>query len=77
MSLFQNIVYHPDNQTVDLGSGLVWGTIYKALEPYNVSVVGARVSVVGVAGFLLGGGYSWKSSQYALGMDNVLEYEVC
>lgn len=69
MSRFQKIIYHPDNQTVDLGSGLIWGNVYKALEPYNVTVVG-------IAGYLLGGGYSWKSSRYALGMDNVHEYEV-
>ena len=76
MNRFQKIIYHPDNQTVDLGSGLIWGNVYKALEPYNVTVVGGRVNVVGVAGYLLGGGYSWKSSRFALGMDNVREYEV-
>jgi FAD/FMN-containing dehydrogenase len=31
---------------------------------------------VGVAGWLLGGGYSLKSNQYCLGIDNVTEYEV-
>ena len=30
--------------------------VYAALEPFNVSVVGGRVSGVGVAGFTLGGG---------------------
>lgn len=76
MSRFQKVSYHPLSQTVDIGPGLVWDDVYKALEPCNVTVVGARVSVVGVAGYILGGGYGWKSSRYALGMDNVLEYEV-
>ncbi len=76
MSRFSNVTYHPNNQTVDVGSGLVWDDVYEALEPYNVSVLGGRVSGVGVGGLMLGGGYSWKSNQYGLCIDNVFEYEV-
>ena len=36
--------------------GLVWDDVYASLEKYNVSVVGGRVSGIGVAGFALGGG---------------------
>lgn len=76
MRRFRNVIYHANNQTVDVGAGLTWNEVYSALEPYNVSVVGGRVSGVGVAGFTLGGGYSWKSNQYGLAIDNVLGYEV-
>ena len=41
---------------MEFGSGLLFGDIYNALAPYNRSVAGARVSGVGVGGFLLGGG---------------------
>lgn len=30
----------------------------------------------GVAGFTLGGGYSWKTSQYGLTIDNIAAYEL-
>jgi FAD/FMN-containing dehydrogenase len=76
MRRFSKVIYHENNQTVDVGSGLIWDDVYRALEPYNVNVVGGRVSGVGVAGFTLGGGYSWKSNQFGLAIDNVLEYEV-
>lgn len=29
-----------------------------------------------MAGFLLGGGYSWKTSQFGLAMDNIQAYEL-
>ncbi|CAF2153264.1 unnamed protein product [Rotaria magnacalcarata] len=76
MRRFDKVIYHANNQTVDVDSGLIWDDVYKALDPYNVSVVGGRVSGVGVAGFTLGGGYSWKSNQFGLAIDNVLGYEL-
>lgn len=76
MSRFQKVIYHENNQTVDLGAGLIWDDAYKGLEPYNITVVGGRISGVGVAGLTLGGGYSWKSNQYGLTIDNIFEYEV-
>ena len=76
MRRFRKVVYYSNNQTVDVGSGLIWDDVYESLAPYNVSVLGGRVSGVGVAGFVLGGGYSWKSNQYGLTMHHVFEYEV-
>jgi len=55
---------------------LIWDDVYAALEPFNVSAVGGRVTGVGVAGFTLGGGYSWFSSQYGLTIDTVQAFEV-
>ena len=76
MSRFNKVVYHSNDQTVDVGAGLVWDDVYEALKPFNVSVIGGRLSGVGVAGLTLGGGYSWKSNQYGLVIDNIREYEV-
>ncbi len=76
MSRFRQVTYHANNQTVDVGPGLIWDDVYQALDPFNVTIIGGRVSGVGVAGLMLGGGYSWKSNQYGLSIDNVLEYEV-
>lgn len=56
MYRFSEVSYHPESNTADVGSGLIWDDVYAALEPYAVNVVGGRVSGVGVAGFTLGGG---------------------
>lgn len=76
MRRLSTITYHREQQTVDLGAGLTWGRVYTALEHHNVTVNGGRHDSVGVAGIILGGGYGWKTNQYGLSMDTVIEYEV-
>lgn len=45
----------PSEHTAKLGPGSTWQTVYKEMEPYNLTVAGARISDVGVGGFLAGG----------------------
>jgi hypothetical protein len=58
------------------GFSSTWGVHIAMRRFSNVSVLGGRVSDVGVDGFILGGGYGWKSNQYGLGIDNIFEYEL-
>ncbi|CAA7262214.1 unnamed protein product [Cyclocybe aegerita] len=53
---FNDVKYDATTETVEVGAGLVWDDVYRALEPHGVNVVGARVPDVGVAGLTLGGG---------------------
>ncbi|KAG5650440.1 hypothetical protein H0H81_012279 [Sphagnurus paluster] len=75
MSAFSEVTYNPTSQTAIIGAGLIWDDVYAALAPYDVNVVGGRVSGIGVAGFTLGGGYSWLSNQYGLTVDTVQAFE--
>lgn len=47
--------YQPQSSTVRIGAGNGWSAVIKALQPYNVSVVGGRIGHVGVGGYLVGG----------------------
>jgi FAD/FMN-containing dehydrogenase len=38
-----------------VGTGAKWGDVFDFLAPFNLSVVGGRVSDVGVGGLVLGG----------------------
>ncbi|UJR17265.1 hypothetical protein I4U23_004160 [Adineta vaga] len=76
MRRLNSITFDSQEQTVRLGAGLVWLEVYKFLEPYNVTVNGGREGTAGVAGVTLGGGYGWKTNQYGLTMDSVIEYEL-
>ncbi|KAJ6583298.1 hypothetical protein B0H10DRAFT_886542 [Mycena sp. CBHHK59/15] len=76
MSRFSGVTYNKARGTVTVGSGLIWDDVYEALAPHGVNVVGGRVSGVGVAGFTLGGGYSWKTNQYGLTVDSVTAFEL-
>ncbi|KAF8636975.1 hypothetical protein AX17_003122 [Amanita inopinata Kibby_2008] len=73
---FNEATYHPDSQTATIGSGLICDDAYGLLEPYNVSVLAGRVSGIGMAGFILGGGYSWKTNQHGLALDSVVAFEL-
>lgn len=76
MARFSGVTYNSGSQTVDIGAGLIWDDVYAALEPYEVNVVGGRVTGVGVAGLTLGGGYSFLSNQYGLTVDTVTAYQL-
>ncbi|KAF9244082.1 FAD-binding domain-containing protein [Melanogaster broomeanus] len=76
MTRFSDVTYNSSARTATVGAGMVWDDVYAALAQHGVVVVGGRVSGVGVAGFTLGGGYSWLTEQYGLAVDNVEEYEL-
>ncbi|EGN97867.1 hypothetical protein SERLA73DRAFT_160903 [Serpula lacrymans var. lacrymans S7.3] len=77
MARFDLIQYNSATDTVDIGAGCLWDQVYKELLPYKRSVVGGSTSEgVGVAGWLLGGGYSLKTNQYGLGIDNIVGFEI-
>lgn len=61
MTKFSEVTYDSATNTVIVGAGLNWDDVYSALEPYGVNVVGGRVTGVGVAGLILGGGGSFQS----------------
>ncbi|KAG7094793.1 hypothetical protein E1B28_005608 [Marasmius oreades] len=65
-----------EEERVKLGPGSIWGEVYSAMAPFNVTTFGGRVAQVGVGGFLLGGGISFLSPQKGFSANNVLNYEV-
>ena len=72
MYRFSEVIYHSKNNTADIGMGLIWDDVYEGqhksttyvtyptvlivLDPLGVTVLGGRVTGVGVAGLTLGGG---------------------
>ncbi|KAJ7107008.1 FAD-binding domain-containing protein [Mycena epipterygia] len=76
MTRFSGVTYDAASGTATIGTGLIWDDVYEALAPHGVNVVGGRVTGVGVAGFTLGGGYSWKTNQFGLTVDTVTAYEL-
>ena len=65
-----------DGSYVSVGPGNRWKRVYEDLSKSNKSVVGGRVTDVGVGGYLLGGGLSHFSSQYGMAATNVRNFEV-
>lgn len=65
-SFLNSTTYNADTGIVSIQPGARWGSVYEFLDPYNVTVVGARTSVVGVGGFTTGAGVN--SSPEILGL---------
>ena len=59
MTRFSQVTYQALTETAEIGMGLIWDDVYAALEPFNRTVLGGRVSGIGVAGLSLGGGVSY------------------
>ncbi|KAF9472666.1 FAD-binding domain-containing protein [Pholiota conissans] len=76
MYRFSEITYHAASNTADIGVGLICDDVYATLDPLGVTVLGGRVTGLGIAGFTLGGGYSWKTNEYGLGVDNVVAFQL-
>ncbi|KAK7032206.1 hypothetical protein VNI00_013380 [Paramarasmius palmivorus] len=76
MSRFSEVTYNEESNTAVVGTGLVWDDVYNVLEPLGIVVVGGRFTGVGVAGYSLGGGYSWHTNQYGFTVDNIVAFEL-
>ncbi|KAI9437956.1 FAD-binding domain-containing protein, partial [Lactarius indigo] len=76
LARFDTFKVNNQAQTVEIGPGLTWGEVYERLEPYGVTVIGGRFPGVGVGGLTLGGGYSFRSSDYGLSIDNTVAFEL-
>lgn len=44
-----------DGSVARLGAGAVWSDVYRELVPRNLTVMGGRVTGIGVGGFITGG----------------------
>lgn len=66
-----------DQTQTSVGPGNVWYDVYTHLQPKGLTVIGGRVSAIGVGGLTLGGGISFFSGRYGWACDNVNTYEVC
>ena len=82
MQRFNYIDYDKENETLDIGAGLIWKDVYEYLERFASDdsdrapgVVGGD-PLVGVSGWLLGGGYSLLTNRFGLGIDNVVGFRV-
>ena len=70
------VTVSPDQTQTSVGPGNRWVDVYSKLETMGISVIGGRVSDIGVGGLTLGGGISFFSGRYGWACDNVNTYEV-
>lgn len=75
MSRFNKLVFNKEKNQLTVGAGCLCDEIYKFIRPEKYNIVGGGGSV-GIGGWLLGGGYSLKTNQYGLGIDNIIQAKI-
>ncbi|KAG2066002.1 FAD dependent oxidoreductase [Suillus decipiens] len=76
MYSFSDVVYNSAAQTATVGTGLLLDDVYVQLEKYGVTILGTKVTGIGIGGVFLGGGYSHLTNQYGLAIDSVTAFEL-
>ncbi|MEO3781951.1 FAD-binding oxidoreductase [Actinocorallia sp. B10E7] len=66
----------PDEQTVRVGGGCVWGDVDHATLEFGMATPSGFVSTTGVGGLTLGGGIGNLSRRFGLSVDNLLSADV-
>ncbi|KAF2668477.1 FAD-binding domain-containing protein [Microthyrium microscopicum] len=75
MARMKGITYDQSTGLAKLLPGGPWQDAIAGIQQYNVSIVGGRLGVVGIGGYITGGGISFLSAQYGLAADTVVEFE--
>lgn len=76
LSHMKAITIDPERRTARLESGLTWGEVASALQPYGLALTSGDTGTVGVGGLLLGGGIGWMARKYGLTIDHVRAVEL-
>ena len=72
LARLNNVVVAEDEQSVLVQGGALWGDVYEETRKFHLDVVGGHFWFIGVAGYLLSGGFGRLSGEHGLGLDNVL-----
>ncbi|KAI0896861.1 FAD-binding domain-containing protein [Annulohypoxylon nitens] len=74
--LMTGTTYYPETGIASILPGSRWRDVYADVEKHGVMVAGGREGMVGVGGFLTGGGITFYNCRYGWGCDQVVNYEV-
>lgn len=55
LRFIRDIVVSDDKRTTSVGAGAIWGEVYMKLDPMDLTVLGGRLSAIGIGGLTLGG----------------------
>ncbi len=76
LSRLRGIRVDPDEKTVRVEGGAVWGDVDHATYPFGLAVPCGFISTTGVGGLTLGGGIGYLARRYGLTIDNLLSADL-
>jgi FAD/FMN-containing dehydrogenase len=76
LSPMKAIEVDPAAGSVKVEAGATWGEVNDALQNHGLAATGGFVSVTGVSGLTLGGGFGWLVRKHGLALDNMISAKV-
>lgn len=76
LSRMRGIRVDPEEKTVRVEGGAVWGDVDHATFPFGLAVPTGFLSTTGVGGLTLGGGIGYLARCYGLTIDNLLSVDI-
>jgi FAD/FMN-containing dehydrogenase len=76
LSRMKGIRIDPKNRTARAEPGVTWGELNHDLQTFGLGATGGYVSITGIGGLTLSGGYGWLVRKHGLALDNLLSVDV-
>src|SRR5215216_1677777 len=76
LSQMKGLRIDPREHTVHAEPGLTWGELNHDLQTFGLGATGGYISITGIAGLTLGGGFGWLMRKHGLALDNLLAVDI-
>jgi hypothetical protein len=76
LSRMKGLRIDPVRHTVQAEAGLTWGELNHDLQTFGLGATGGYISITGIAGLTLGGGFGWLIRKHGLALDNLLSVDI-
>ncbi len=76
LSLMDSVEIGAERKRAVVGPGVTWAEFDGAAQQFGLATTGGTASIVGVAGYTLGGGTGYLARMFGLSLDNLLSVEV-